>query len=140
MPHPPVPLVRRLGARSNRGSAWLQLQWPAFEREVLHAYRRVYRLNTPTAFSRDYHQWVLTQSGSIGLYSPTIARKKEFRRQTNDELTGSVRKHFNSLGVQENDVIVDFLHKIRNGRASKPSARKKTEPPPAATNETGKQK
>ncbi|KAK3318309.1 hypothetical protein B0H66DRAFT_232565 [Apodospora peruviana] len=95
------------------------LQWPAFERNVLHAYRRAYRLNTPTAFASDYHQWVLTQRGSVGLYSPTIARRKEFRRQAKDQLTGTVRKHFNGLGVQENDIIVDFLHKVRGQGVSK---------------------
>ena len=101
-----------------------QLQWPAFERDVLHAYRRAYRLKTPTAFVSDHHQWVLTQAGSIGLYSPTIARKKDFRRQTKDQLTNVVRKHFNGLGVQENDIIVDFLHKARNDGVSKTKRRR----------------
>lgn len=96
-----------------------QLQWPAFERDVLHAYRRAYRLKTPTAFVSDHHQWVLTQPGSIGLYSPTIARRKELRRQTNDQLSSAVRRHFNGLGVQENDVITSFLHKVRSQGASK---------------------
>ncbi|KAK0627231.1 hypothetical protein B0T14DRAFT_512207 [Immersiella caudata] len=95
------------------------LQWPAFDRDVLHAYRRAYRLSTPTAFTSDYHQWVLTQAGSIGVYSPTIARRKELRRQTKDQLTNTVRKHFNGLGVQENDIIVDFLHKVRNQAVTK---------------------
>jgi hypothetical protein len=96
-----------------------QLQWPAFERDVLHAYRRAYRLKTPTAFVSDHHEWVLTQPGSIGLYSPTIARRKELRRQTKDQLTNVVRKHFNGLGVQENDIIVDFLHKVRSQGVTK---------------------
>ncbi|KAK5657731.1 hypothetical protein OQA88_2804 [Cercophora sp. LCS_1] len=95
------------------------LQWPAFDREVLHAYRRAYRLNTPTAFKSEYHQWVLTQAGSVGIYSPTIARRKELRRQNSSQLTNAVRKHFNGLGVQENDVIVDFLHKTRSQGVSK---------------------
>ncbi|KAK0630641.1 hypothetical protein B0T17DRAFT_590088 [Bombardia bombarda] len=107
------------------------LQWPAFDRDVLHAYRRTYRLNTPTAFASDYHQWVLSQPRSVGLYSPTIARKKEFRRQSKDQLTGSVRKHFNGLGVQENDIIVDFLHKVRGqggvSKAKSSSTRKTVE-------------
>ncbi|KAK4103790.1 hypothetical protein N658DRAFT_421060 [Parathielavia hyrcaniae] len=89
------------------------LQWPAFDRDVLHAYRRAYKLKTPTAFISDHHEWVLTQPGSIGLYSPTIARRRELRRQTKDQLTNVVRKHFNGLGIQENDIIVDFLHKVR---------------------------
>ncbi|KAK4112119.1 hypothetical protein N656DRAFT_798468 [Canariomyces notabilis] len=95
------------------------LQWPAFDRDVLHAYRRAYRLKTPSSFVSDHHQWVLTQPGSIGLYSPTIARRKEYRRQTKDQLTSAVRRHFNGLGAQENDIIVDFLHKIRCQSASK---------------------
>ncbi|KAK0643639.1 hypothetical protein B0T16DRAFT_459758 [Cercophora newfieldiana] len=100
------------------------LQWPAFERDVLHAYRRAYRLSTPTAFASDYHQWVLTQAGSIGIYSPTIARRKELRRQSKDQLTSSVRRHFNGLGVQENDIIVDFLHKIKSQGVSKGKLRR----------------
>ncbi|KAG7288061.1 hypothetical protein NEMBOFW57_007581 [Staphylotrichum longicolle] len=95
------------------------LQWPAFERDVLHAYRRAYRLKTPTAFVSDHHGWILTQPGSIGLYSPTIARRKDLRRQNKDQLTTVVRKHFNGLGVQENDIIVDFLHKTRTQGVTK---------------------
>lgn len=100
------------------------LQWPAFDRDTLHAYRRAYRLNTPTAFTSDYHQWILTQAGSIGIYSPTIARRKELRRQTKDQLTNTIRKHFNGLGVQENDIIVDFLHKVRSQGVTKAKQRR----------------
>ncbi|KAK4226340.1 hypothetical protein QBC38DRAFT_366749 [Podospora fimiseda] len=103
------------------------LQWPAFERDVLHAYRRAYRLKTPTAFVSDHHQWVLTQPGSIGLYSPTIARRKDIRRQTKDQLTNAVRKHFNGQGAQENDIIVEFLHKIRTTGPTKEKIRKPKE-------------
>ncbi|KAK4448096.1 hypothetical protein QBC34DRAFT_118758 [Podospora aff. communis PSN243] len=106
------------------------LQWPAFDREVLHAYRRAYRLSTPTAFTSDYHQWVLTQAGSIGIYSPTIARRKELRRQTEDQLNNTVRKHFNGLGVQENDIIVDFLHKVRSQGVTKGRPRRVEYIPP----------
>ncbi|KAK3338342.1 hypothetical protein B0H65DRAFT_582193 [Neurospora tetraspora] len=106
--HPATTATTTQSEASNPG-----LQWPAFERDVLHAYRRAYRLQTPTAYANPVHQWVLTQPGSVGLYSPTIARRKEYRRQGKDQLTSTVRKHFNGLGVQENDIIVDFLHKIR---------------------------
>lgn len=43
------------------------------------------------------------------------------------QLTNTVRKHFNSQGVQENDVIVDFLHRVRKGRLSKLSGLQKME-------------
>ena len=33
----------------------------------------------------------------------------------------AVRKHFNGMGIQENDVIVDFLYKIHRDKASKVS-------------------
>ncbi|KAI0386045.1 hypothetical protein F5Y04DRAFT_245324 [Hypomontagnella monticulosa] len=89
------------------------LQWPSFDRDVLHDYRRRYLLSTPTAFANPYHHWVLSRPG-IGLRSPTMARKLEYRRQSKEDLTKVVRKHFNALGVQETDVIVDFVHKVRN--------------------------
>ncbi|KAK0714964.1 hypothetical protein B0H67DRAFT_489325 [Lasiosphaeris hirsuta] len=117
---PPAPTATAPGQEANNPG----LQWPAFDREVLHSYRRAYRLNIPTAFASDYHQWVLTQPGSIGLCSPTIARRKEFRRQSKDQLTNTVRKHFNSLGVNENDIIVDFLHKVRSQGVSKGRTRR----------------
>jgi histone deacetylase complex subunit SAP30 len=48
-----------------------------------------------------------------------MARSKELRRQSKDSLAGVVRKHFNGLGVQENEIIVDFLHKIRSDGVAK---------------------
>ncbi|KAI0593848.1 hypothetical protein F4775DRAFT_471901 [Biscogniauxia sp. FL1348] len=89
------------------------LRWASFDRDVLHDYRREYRLDTPTAFSNSYHYWVLSRPG-IGLRSPTMARRQEYRRQSKEDLTKAVRKHFNDVGIQENDVIVSFLHKVRN--------------------------
>ncbi|RYP91823.1 hypothetical protein DL770_002079 [Monosporascus sp. CRB-9-2] len=86
------------------------LQWSSFDRDVLHDYRREHRLDTPAAFSDSYQHWVLSQS-KIGLRSPTMARKAVYRRQSKEDLAKAVRKHFNGQGVQENDVIVSFLHK-----------------------------
>ena len=108
-----------------------QLQWPAFERDVLHAYRRAYRLKTPTAFVSDHHEWAFTQPGSVGLYSPTIARRRDLRRQNKDQLTNVVRKHFNGLGVQENDVLVEFLHKVRSQGVTKSKPQRREYIPPA---------
>ncbi|KAF0644898.1 hypothetical protein NXS19_013389 [Fusarium pseudograminearum] len=100
------------------------LPWALFERNVLHAYRREHRLNTPTSFSSPYCQWILSQPNSVGLHSPTMVRRRQARRQSKDQLALSVRKHFNGMGVQENDVIVDFIYKIRHdpNRISKPYA------------------
>ncbi|GAP86225.1 hypothetical protein SAMD00023353_0303690 [Rosellinia necatrix] len=99
------------------------LQWSTFDRDVLHEYRREYRLDTPTAFSSAYRHWVLSQS-SVGRRSPTMARRAQFRRQSKDDLAKAVRRHFNAVGVQENDVIVEFLHKVRNPGVVKPRRNK----------------
>jgi len=54
-----------------------------------------------------------------------MARRQEFRRQSKDQLATTVRKHFNGLGVQENDVIVDFLHKVKSQGVVKPTKAKR---------------
>ncbi|KAF4957768.1 hypothetical protein FGADI_2900 [Fusarium gaditjirri] len=98
------------------------LHWASFDRDVLHAYRREHRLNTPSSFSSPYCQWILSQPNGIGIHSPTMVRRRQARRQSKDQLALAVRKHFNGMGVQENDVIVDFIYKIRHdpSRISKP--------------------
>lgn len=111
----------------------LQIQWTTFDRDFLHRYRREHHLATPTAYASDYRSWVLTKPGSIGLHSPTLARKQAFRRQTKGQLANTVRKHFSSQAVQENDAVVDFVHRVRRGRLTKTSVlpragKKMTEP------------
>ncbi|WYZ45372.1 hypothetical protein EsH8_VIII_000688 [Colletotrichum jinshuiense] len=103
VPTPPKEAVQNTG-----------IQWNTFDRDTLHAYRREHHLNTPTSFSCSYRQLVLSRPGGIGLHSPTMARKKENRRQKKEQLAMAVRKHFNGVGIQENDVIVDFIHKVRS--------------------------
>ncbi|KAM3076940.1 hypothetical protein ACMFMG_003592 [Clarireedia jacksonii] len=89
------------------------IQWSTFDPSVLHGYRYEWRMSTPAAFNSSYNQVVLSRS-SIGRMSPTMARKKEQRRQSKDQLANAIRKHFNSLGVIENEVIIDFLYKVRH--------------------------
>jgi histone deacetylase complex subunit SAP30 len=91
----------------------VQIQWSAFERQALHSYRREYELETPQSFASTFHQTVMSQSGGIGMYSPTMVRRQKKKRQAKEQLALAVRKHFNGLGVQENDVIVDLLYKIQ---------------------------
>ncbi|EQL01711.1 hypothetical protein OCS_02564 [Ophiocordyceps sinensis CO18] len=95
------------------------LNWSSLDRETLHAYCREHQLNTPTSFSSSYHQWVLSRPGGIGLYSPTMVCKSKHRRQGKEQLAMAVRKHFNGMGIQENDVIVDFIYKVRSEKAAK---------------------
>lgn len=88
------------------------LQWSAFDPSILHGYRYDYGLNTPAAFNKTYNQLVLARS-PIGRMSPTMAQRKGSRRQSMDQLANAVRKHFNSMGIAENEVVVDFLYKVR---------------------------
>lgn len=97
----------------------LQINWSSFERDALHSYRREHQLNTPASFASKFHQWVLSRPGSIGHYSPTMIRKQKARRQSKDDLAKSVRKHFNGLGIQENDVIVDLIFKVRSEKTAR---------------------
>jgi hypothetical protein len=90
----------------------LQLQWSSFDSSILHGYRYDYGLNTPAAFNKPYNQMVLSRS-PIGRMSPTMAQRRENRRQSKDQLANAVRKHFNSMGIAENEVVVDFLYKVR---------------------------
>jgi histone deacetylase complex subunit SAP30 len=90
-----------------------QIQWSSFDADILHGYRHDYRLNTPAAYNNNYNQIVLNRS-PIGKMSPTmIGRRKEERKQSKDQLANAVRKHFNSMGIVENEVVVDFLYKVR---------------------------
>lgn len=129
---PMSPVLAR-DAITHTESRTLQIQWTTFDRDFLHRYRREHHLATPTAYASDYRSWVLTKPGSIGLHSPTLARKQAFRRQTKGQLANTVRKHFSSQAVQENDAVVDFVHRVRRGRLTKTSilpraGKKMTEP------------
>ncbi|CEJ85049.1 hypothetical protein VHEMI03656 [[Torrubiella] hemipterigena] len=93
------------------------LNWSTFERDVLHAYRREHKLNTPASFSSTFHNCVLSSPRGIGKYSPTMLRRGAAKRQVKDQLALATRKHFNAVGIQENDVIVDFICKLRNDKA-----------------------
>jgi histone deacetylase complex subunit SAP30 len=100
-----------------------QLKFSDFDRDFLHDYRREFRLDTPTAFANTYHHWVLSRPG-VGLHSPTMARKQDYRRQSQEELTKVVRRHFSDQGIQESDAMVNFLHKVRYPGITRPRRNK----------------
>ncbi|KAG6014755.1 hypothetical protein E4U54_004880 [Claviceps lovelessii] len=95
------------------------INWSSFEREFLHSYRREHQLSAPASHVSTFHHTVLSRPGSIGQYSPTMIRKLQVQRQSKDCLAKAVRKHFNGLGIQENDVIVDFIYKIRSQKMAR---------------------
>ena len=43
-----------------------------------------------------------------------MARKKEKRRISKEQLALAVRKHFNGAAVSEIDVVVELVYKVRN--------------------------
>lgn len=88
------------------------ISWSSLDPAILHSYRHAYRLSSAAAFSHPYNQIILTNSG-IGKHSPTMARPKDRRRVGKEQLALAVRKNFNGLGIQEGEVVVDFLYKVR---------------------------
>ena len=90
-----------------------KINWSTFERSTLHAYRHAYRLPTPSAFTCAYNQSVLTAPG-IGRCSPTMARRKDKRRVSIEQLALACRKDFNAAGVSEQECLAGFLYAVRN--------------------------
>lgn len=70
-------------------------------------------MSTPAAFTSPLSQALLTNPG-LGRQSPTMARKKEKRRISKEQLALAVRKNFNGAAVSETDVVVDLLYKVKN--------------------------
>jgi histone deacetylase complex subunit SAP30 len=116
--------VPRNGAKKGHTeliSPYWQVQWSSIDRDVLHKYRREYRLETPKAFCNSHHHYVFHQVVGVGRYSPTMRRRKtEQRKQTKEQLALAVRKHFNSMGVVENDTIAELLFSVRHKGAGLP--------------------
>lgn len=57
--------------------------------------------------------FLLTNPG-IGRQSPTMARRREQRKISKEQLAMAVRKDFNNAAVNEVNVAVDLLYKIRH--------------------------
>ena len=88
------------------------MAWSKQDSSLLQGYRRAYHLDTPSAFKHPLSHIVL--GNGIGRFSPTMARPKAKRRVQKEQLALAVRKNFNALGVNETDVIVDLLYKVKN--------------------------
>ncbi|KAI9726631.1 MAG: hypothetical protein M1828_000998 [Chrysothrix sp. TS-e1954] len=88
------------------------LNWNNETVPQLHKYRTAYDLDAAPSFESSLNQAVLTNPG-IGRQSPTMARRKQTRKSSKDQLAIAVRKHFNGLAVNETDVVVDFLYKTK---------------------------
>lgn len=89
-----------------------QISWSTEQTQLLHAYRSAYGVEAPSAMKSALSTALLTIPG-IGQHSPTMARAKDKRRTGKEQLALAVRKHFNSLAVNETDVVVDFLYSVK---------------------------
>ena len=89
------------------------MQWSTIPRELLNSYRVAHNLPNTAAFKSPLNQALLTNPG-IGRQSPTMARKKEKRRVSREQLALAVRKNFNAAAVSEIDVVVELVYKVRN--------------------------
>lgn len=91
----------------------LQMAWNTSPLSLLNTYRVSHHLSTPAAFTSPLNQALLVNPG-IGRQSPTMARRKDKRRVSKDQLATNVRKHFNGAAVNEIDVVVELVYKSRN--------------------------
>lgn len=89
------------------------MAWNTSDLALLNTYRVSHNLTTSAAFTSPYNQALLSNPG-IGRQSPTMARKKDKRRVSKDQLATSVRKHFNGAAVSEMEVITELVYKVRN--------------------------
>jgi len=89
------------------------MAWNTASLDLLNTYRVAHNLSTPAAFTSPLRQALLSNPG-IGRQSPTMARKKEKRRISKEQLALAVRKNFNGAAVSEIDVVVELVYKIRN--------------------------
>ncbi|GAB7354249.1 hypothetical protein MBLNU459_g4784t3 [Dothideomycetes sp. NU459] len=96
-------------ASSSNGFTWHQE-----DLSLLQNYRAAHRIDTPSSFTSSRNQYLLTNPNGIGRQSPTMARKKDKRKVSKEQLALAVRKNFNDAAVNEIDVMVDLLYKVRN--------------------------
>lgn len=89
------------------------MSWNTSPLSLLNTYRVSHHLSTPAAFTSPLNQALLVNPG-IGRQSPTMARRKDKRRVSKEQLATNVRKHFNGAAVNEIDVVVELVYKSRN--------------------------
>ena len=89
------------------------MDWPILDASVLHACRYTLHLDSPPAFTNPYNQRMLSKSG-IGQMSPTMARQKDRRRTSKEQLATTVRKDFNAAMIHEQDIITSMLYAVQN--------------------------
>ncbi|KAF2206257.1 hypothetical protein CERZMDRAFT_115850 [Cercospora zeae-maydis SCOH1-5] len=91
------------------------MQWDKAPLKLLDTYRVAHNLSAPAAFTSPYRQALLTNPG-IGRQSPTMARRKEKRRISKEQLALAVRKNFNGAATKLS--VCDLRPMLRKSRSS----------------------
>ena len=90
-----------------------EMAWNTAPLSLLNSYRVAHNLSTPAAFTTPLNQALLTNPG-IGRQSPTMARKRDKRRVSKEQLAVAVRRSFKDQAVSEIDVVCEFVYRVRN--------------------------
>ncbi|KAJ5729403.1 uncharacterized protein N7483_003911 [Penicillium malachiteum] len=91
-----------------------RVPWSDLPLEILHAYRHIHKLPTPSAFSNDYSRIVLSQG--VGLRSPTALAA---RRANNPQSTQSTSTRRGSGSASEREMDAPLRRIIGQDRVSK---------------------
>ncbi|KAF4767508.1 hypothetical protein HAV15_009749 [Penicillium sp. str.  len=108
-----------------------RLPWTDLPLEILHSYRHVHKLPTPSAFSSDYSRLILSQG--VGLRSPTslAARRAQSSSSQNHSHSHRTNTSSDSLSdstlrrtvgqdrrwsLSEQETIARFLYTVREDR------------------------
>ncbi|KAJ5702931.1 hypothetical protein N7488_010479 [Penicillium malachiteum] len=91
-----------------------RVPWSDLPLEILHAYRHVHKLPTPSAFSNDFSRIVLSQG--VGLRSPTALAA---RRANNPQSTQSTSIRRGSGSASEREMDAPLRRIIGQDRVSK---------------------
>ncbi|KXG50498.1 uncharacterized protein PGRI_069890 [Penicillium griseofulvum] len=80
-----------------------RLPWTDLPLDILHSYRHVHKLPTPSAFSSDYSRMILSQG--VGLRSPTslAARRAQSSSSQNHSNSHSHRTHTSSDSLSDSN-------------------------------------
>ncbi|KAJ5375678.1 hypothetical protein N7517_007684 [Penicillium concentricum] len=80
-----------------------RLPWTDLPLDILHSYRHVHKLPTPSAFSSDYSRMILSQG--VGLRSPTslAARRAQSTSSQNHSNSHSHRAHTSSDSLSDSN-------------------------------------
>jgi histone deacetylase complex subunit SAP30 len=105
--------LQMLYRKKTKANLKAQFTWAQEDLSLLQQYRAAHRMETPSAFNSIRNQFLLNNPG-IGRQSPTMARRKAKRKVPKEQLAMAVRKNFNDAAVNEIDVMVDLLYKVRN--------------------------